>query len=86
MSEFEMPELPDGYRWNVKLKKQRSGLWVFKVALQYKSRPFGFWDDVWVRDTDEATDASLIATARNIVDKYDIWLIAKSREGIYGQD
>jgi hypothetical protein len=82
-NDFEMPELPENYRWNVKLRKKASGLWVYKVTLQQKSRPFGFWDDVWVRDSSEATDASLIATATEIADKYDDWLTAKKREGIY---
>jgi hypothetical protein len=86
MSDFEMPEIPEGYRWNVRLRQKKSGLWVYKVSLQKKSRPFGFWDDVWVRDSDEATDASLIRIATEIVDKYDAWLTAKSREGIYGDN
>lgn len=86
MAEFEMPELPERYRWNVRLKKQASGLWVYKVTLQYKSRPFGFWDDVWVRDTKDATDANLIRTAADIVDGYDDWNRAKVREGTYGDN
>jgi hypothetical protein len=81
-----MPELPERYRWKVSLKIKRSGLAVYKVALQQKSKPFGFWDDVWVRDTIDATDASLLLKANEIVEKYDNWLVAKSREGIYGDD
>jgi hypothetical protein len=86
MSDFKMPELPEGFRWNVKLRQMRSGLWVYKVSLQKKSRPFGFWDDVWVRDTADATDTSLIMTATQIIDGYDNWLRAKAREGIYGDN
>lgn len=86
MAEFEMPELPERYRWKVELRIKPSGMAVYKVTLQYKSRPFGFWDDVWVSDSAEASDATLLHTAKDIVDKYDAWLIAKNREGIYGQD
>lgn len=84
--EFKMPDLPTGYRWNVRLKQQRSGKWVYKIILQQKTRFFGFWDDVWTRDTSEATDAALRLKAEDMIDRYDDWLIAKGREGIYGDN